>query len=111
MKKGFKLIILFVTIALPVAIFLFLKHYGENQFDIPIYYQEENTVIDTDCGIISFPYIVPLFVTFTPDSLILPKIELADINLFSILPNEKAIRETLNQVIKKNNAAKSGGPY
>ena len=98
MKKGFKLIILFITIALPVAIFLFLKHYGENRFDIPIYYQEENAVMDADCGIISFPYIVPRFETFTPDSLILPKIELADINLFSILPNEKAIRKTLNQI-------------
>jgi len=98
MKKGFKLIILFITIALPVAIFLFLKHYGENRFDIPIYYQEENTVTDADCGLISFPYIVPRFETFTPDSLILPKIELADINLFSILPNEKVIRKTLNQI-------------
>jgi len=98
MKKGFKISILFVTIALPVAIFLFLKHYGENQFDIPIYYQEENTVMDTDCGVIYFPYIVPLFETFTPDSLTLPKIELADINLFIILPNEKALIETLNQI-------------
>ncbi len=98
MKKGFKISIRFVTIALPVAVFLFLKHYGENQFDIPIYHLEESTIMDTDCGIISFPYIVPLFETFTPDNLILPKIELADINLFSILPNEKAIRETLNQI-------------
>lgn len=98
MKKGFKLIILFVTIALPVGIFLFLKLYGENRFDIPIYYQEENTVIDADCGIISFPFIVPRFETFTSDSSMLPKIELADINLFSILPNEKDIRETLNQI-------------
>ncbi len=98
MKKGFKISILFVTIALPVAIFLFLKIFGENRFDIPIYYQEEITDIDTDCDTISFPYLLPPFETFTPDSLILPKIELADINLFSILPNEKAIRETLNQI-------------
>ena len=97
MKKGIKLIILFITIALPVFIFLFLKIFGENRFDIPIYHQEENTDMDADCGPISFPHVVPHFETFTSDSIIAPKIELADINLFSILPDEKTIRETLNQ--------------
>ena len=97
MKKGLKLIILFVTIALPVAIFLFLKIFGENRFDIPVYYQEENTNLDSDCSTISFPYLVPLFETFTSDSIKVPKIEFADINLFIILPTDKTIRETLNQ--------------
>jgi len=46
-----KSIFLVLIILLPVAIFIFLKSFGSNQFDIPIYYQQG--VVDTlenNCG-------------------------------------------------------------
>jgi len=38
MKK--KIVLLFLVIALPVLIFLFLKAFGNNEFTIPIYYEQ-----------------------------------------------------------------------
>ncbi len=37
---GKKVILLFLLIALPVLVFLFLKAFGDNQFSIPVYYQK-----------------------------------------------------------------------
>ena len=55
-----KSIFLVLIILLPVVIFLFLKSFGNNQFDIPVYYQ--NGVIDTldsNCGrSTAIPYLV-----------------------------------------------------
>ncbi|OEK01719.1 hypothetical protein BFP97_09410 [Roseivirga sp. 4D4] len=38
MKK--KIVLLFLVIALPVLIFLFLKAFGNNEFTIPVYYEQ-----------------------------------------------------------------------
>jgi len=40
LNKYLKGIFLTATLLIPVVIFLFLKFFGENKFDIPIYYQE-----------------------------------------------------------------------
>jgi len=39
-KKTLKLIFLSLTLLVPVAIYLFLRFFGHNQFNIPIYYSE-----------------------------------------------------------------------
>ena len=64
MKQYLKPTILFVALLLPVVIFLFLKLFGENKFDIPVYYQnQEEIVSDISCvnANIKAPYIVDLF--------------------------------------------------
>jgi hypothetical protein len=35
-----KILYLFLALALPVLVFLFLKYFGKNEFDIPVYYTE-----------------------------------------------------------------------
>jgi protein SCO1/2 len=39
-KNTVKLVFLSITLLVPIAIYLFLRFFGHNQFDIPIYYSE-----------------------------------------------------------------------
>jgi hypothetical protein len=56
-----KILYLFLALALPIVVFLFLKYFGKNEFDIPVYY--EKGVADSltsKCGVkINRPYVVP----------------------------------------------------
>lgn len=54
-----KIIILFVGFVLPIGIFLFLKIFGENKFEVAPLFQSELPVINTDCPSIKAPYKVP----------------------------------------------------
>ena len=56
-KKG---LYLFIALLVPVLIFVFLKFFGKNQFDIPIYYQNGLDSLSTTCQV-SFPkpYVLP----------------------------------------------------
>ena len=57
--KGKKILFLFLALLLPVFVFLFLKFFGKNQFDVPPLYQEK-TEFPGQCGInYSFPYFLP----------------------------------------------------
>jgi protein SCO1/2 len=57
MKKP---ILLFIALLLPGCIFVFLKFFGENKFDVVPLYTEEYPVGAADCGIgITLPYSVP----------------------------------------------------
>ncbi len=47
-KKLFQFLILIAILAIPVIIFLFLKSYGNNQFDIPYYHTEAGSY-NFDC--------------------------------------------------------------
>ncbi len=52
-----KPVLLFFALLLPVSIFLFLHFFGQNEFDIPVYYQEVTTDIPTGCQVdYKFPY-------------------------------------------------------
>jgi len=64
MQKIIKWIFLFLLIGLPVCIYLFLKAFGENKFEIPVYYQNgiENRV--ETCDNISGQYLVPNLLNF-----------------------------------------------
>jgi hypothetical protein len=55
-----KTIFLFVALLLPGCIFVFLKFFGENKFDVAPLYTEEYPTGAEDCGIkIILPYKVP----------------------------------------------------
>ncbi len=58
---------LFLLIGLPIAIYLFLQAFGQNRFDIPVYYAE-GPMPETGCtdSEITFPYKAPLY--FDSDS-------------------------------------------
>jgi hypothetical protein len=57
-----KAILLFLALLLPVCIFVFLKFFGKNEFDVPAFYQESKPAAPADC---SFEYASPYRV---PDS-------------------------------------------
>ncbi|MTI19809.1 hypothetical protein E1176_02120 [Fulvivirga sp. RKSG066] len=50
MNKYLKVIFLSAVLLIPIVIFLFLKTFGENKFDIPIYYEEGKPDHWQDCS-------------------------------------------------------------
>jgi len=59
MNKFLKTGILLVTLAIPVLIWLFLKNFGQNQFALPLYYQEEVPAVP-GCKDLKIPHSVSL---------------------------------------------------
>lgn len=57
--KGTKLIYLLIALALPVLIFLFLKYFGKNQFDVAPLYQEAIPKISGCTASYQLPYTIP----------------------------------------------------
>jgi hypothetical protein len=60
--QGKKALFLFLALLLPVGIFVFLKFFGKNEFDVPALYQDK-APIAANC---SYKYQAPYFL---PDSL------------------------------------------
>jgi len=55
-----KILYLFLALLLPALIFVFLKYFGKNEFDIPVYYQNGVTESDNECHVaLSGQYFVP----------------------------------------------------
>jgi len=52
-----KKIILFVALPLPVLVFIFLKFFGKNEFEIPVYWSEGVNV--AGCDVRPGPYTLP----------------------------------------------------
>ena len=60
MTNSRKIIFLFLALLLPVLIFVFLKYFGKNEFNIPIYYQTSFYKADKHCtDSIAIPYQIP----------------------------------------------------
>ncbi|MEM6525000.1 MAG: hypothetical protein AAGF85_08770 [Bacteroidota bacterium] len=59
-KKFFQFLILLAILAIPVIIFLFLKSFGNNQFDIPVYYANGASRDFKECTYQSDPFKVPI---------------------------------------------------
>jgi hypothetical protein len=58
--KGKKIFFLFLALILPGCIFVFLKMFGENEFDVPLLYQDGVTEIPASCHFsYSAPYAIP----------------------------------------------------
>jgi hypothetical protein len=57
---GKKIIFLFVALALPVFVFVFLKLFGKNEFDVPLLYDAGVTERPAGCTIdYGMPYLLP----------------------------------------------------
>ncbi len=54
-----KVIILIAGLVLPVGIFLFLKIFGENKFEVQPLFQTELPAEIKDCGDLTLPYTIP----------------------------------------------------
>jgi hypothetical protein len=54
-----KVIYLFLALMLPGLIFVFLKYFGKNEFDIPVYYENGIAEVPEGCKYSPGPYIVP----------------------------------------------------
>ena len=54
MKKGLKVVLLSIILILPVLIYLFLRTFGENRYDLPVYPQAAVEI--TGCGVFEPSY-------------------------------------------------------
>jgi len=54
-----KKIILFVALPLPILVFVFLKFFGKNEFEVPIYYTDGVTRNIPGCNPYPIPYVLP----------------------------------------------------
>jgi hypothetical protein len=59
MKKGQKIILLFVALLFPACIFIFLKIFGRNEFAVEPLFQKETPALPAPCGTATAPYLVP----------------------------------------------------
>lgn len=50
MKKS-KILILLITLSFPVILYLFLRSYGQNEFDLPVFFENEEKVYCNDSSI------------------------------------------------------------
>jgi hypothetical protein len=58
--KGKKIILLSLALLLPICIFLFLKIFGKNQFDVPLLFQEGKIDVPSHCNLdLTAPYVLP----------------------------------------------------
>jgi hypothetical protein len=58
--QGKKLIILFLALLLPICIFLFLKMFGKNQFDVEPLFQDSVARVSVNCNMqYAPPYRIP----------------------------------------------------
>lgn len=54
-----KKIVLFVALPLPILVFIFLKFFGKNEFEIPVYYTEGVGRTIPGCNAYPAPYVLP----------------------------------------------------
>ena len=58
--SGKKLLFLFLALLLPVVIFIFLKTFGQNEFQVPILHQDSIPARSSDCNVrYTMPYHIP----------------------------------------------------
>jgi protein SCO1/2 len=58
MRSSLKKILLLVTLVVPVLTYLFLRSFGDNRYELPVYYQEEGSV--ESCVDLLFPHTIDL---------------------------------------------------
>ena len=56
--KSTKAIFLFLALILPICIFLFLKFFGRNEFDVKPLFLDSPPAADSNCPAVTVPYIV-----------------------------------------------------
>lgn len=85
-RKG---IFLFVALLLPVGVFIFLKFFGRNEFEVPLLYQHELPPNAAQYGITKLPYTVGQDVL---DSMRIPAGDSIVLVLFGDISPEKAVQ-------------------
>lgn len=61
-----KFVLLFLALLVPSIVFIFLKRFGSNQFDVEVLYEDRMPAFTDDCDVIySTPYHLPDSVTAT----------------------------------------------
>ena len=58
MHSSLKKIILAITLGIPVLTYIFLKTFGDNRYQLPVYYQEAEPL--ASCNSANFPHIVEI---------------------------------------------------
>lgn len=95
MAKYKKVIFLFLALFFPVCIFLFLKFFGKNEFDVPALYNDAYPENISDCGIaIALPYRIPDSVQ---SALVLSQERMTLIHFGTMSPNEEKIVDRIKQ--------------
>lgn len=61
MNKRLKAILLVIVLVVPALIFIFLKLFGENQYDLPVYYENGVDTSFTDCEFKKGLHLIPDF--------------------------------------------------
>lgn len=61
MNKSFKAVFLVIILGIPALIFVFLKMFGVNQFDLPVYYENGVDTAFTDCEFKKGQHVIPDF--------------------------------------------------
>ena len=56
--KSTKALFLFLALILPVCIFLFLKFFGRNEFEVKPLFSDSPPPADTNCPTVAVPYVV-----------------------------------------------------
>lgn len=90
-----KIVYLFLALLLPGLIFVFLKYFGKNEFDIPVYYTEGIKDVSGDCKLKSEGQY------YVPDSVLIKMNWRTGVML--ILQATDKERTELNQLISNSN--------
>ena len=61
MSKSFKAILLVIILVVPALIFVFLRLFGDNQYDLPVYFQNGVDTTFADCEFQQSLHLVPDF--------------------------------------------------
>ena len=104
-SKTFKFTILFLALLLPVCIFLFLRNFGNNQFDIPIYYQSQIELDSVACDNEKAPYHLEIPVFRDADTTFKFHVKA---NIIIVLGDSIVSKDLLLQLKRINNRLPSG---
>ena len=61
MNKSLKAVLLAIILGVPALIFIFLKIFGVNRYDLPVYYQHGVDTTFTDCEFQNSQHVIPEF--------------------------------------------------
>ena len=86
--KNKKFLILFVTISFPVLLYLFLRFFGQNSYDLPIYFEK----VDSNCE--------KELLTVSQDKNKLSSLLNADFNLIVFPDNQRDIQPFKNELAR-----------
>lgn len=61
MHKSFKILLVTIVFGVPITVIVFLHLFGNNRFDVPVYFENGNFERDTVCDISPTQHVIPIF--------------------------------------------------